>query len=90
MPEKIAILVIHGIGRQRPDPRWAITEQQLNLHFRWINAYALADPVSGRLSFYDLQSTGNQKLFWYWKFGLAHLNYWTDQNFYQFFRQRLL
>jgi hypothetical protein len=73
-----------------PDPRWALAEQHLQSGFRWINAYALADPASGRLSFYDLQDPENQKLFWYWKFGLAHLSYWTDSNFYQFFRERLL
>jgi hypothetical protein len=73
-----------------PDPRWALAEQRLKSGFRWINAYALADPVSGRLSFYDLGEPENQKLFWYWKFGLAHLSYWTDGDFYQFFRERLL
>ena len=79
-----------GSMQKNPDPRWALAEQQLNSDFRWINAYALADPVSGRLSFYDLESADNQKLFWYWKFGLAHLSYWTDENFYRFFRERLL
>ncbi len=79
-----------GAMQINPDPRWSLAEGYLNSGFRWINAYALADPVSGRLSFYDLQSAENQKLFWYWKFGLAHLRYWTDENFYRFFRQRLL
>jgi hypothetical protein len=79
-----------GAMQFNPDPRWALAEGYLNSGFHWINAYALADPVSGRLSFYDLQSAQNQKLFWYWKFGLAHLSYWTDDNFYRFFRERLL
>ena len=73
-----------------PDPRWTAAEQALASGFRWINAFALADPVSGRLSFYDLQGDENQKIFHYLKPGWAHLEYWKDPDFYTFVRKRLL
>lgn len=73
-----------------PDPRWADAEKALASGFRWINAFALADPISGRLSFYDLQGDANQKIFPYLKPGWAHLEYWKDPRFYKFFRDRLL
>jgi hypothetical protein len=73
-----------------PDPRWTAAEQALASGFRWINAFALADPVSGRLSFYDLQGDDNQKIFHYLKPGWAHLEYWKDPDFYTFVRKRLL
>lgn len=72
------------------DPRWAAAEKALASGFRWINAFALADPISGRLSFYDLQGDANQKIFPYLEPGWAHLEYWKDPNFYTFFRDRLL
>jgi hypothetical protein len=73
-----------------PDPRWTAAEIALASGFRWINAFALADPVSGRLSFYDLQSDANQKIFHYFRPGWAHLEYWKDPKFYAFIRERLL
>jgi hypothetical protein len=74
------------------DPRWAEAEQHLDNGFRWINAWAPADPVSGRLAFHDLQGDANQKRFNYgpWNFGRAHMLYWTDPDFYSFIRDRLL
>jgi hypothetical protein len=56
----------------------------------WMNAYAFMDPVGGRLKFYDLKDSENQKSFRYWKPGLAHLSYWGDPNFYLYFGQKLL
>jgi hypothetical protein len=91
----VASLRTYGFANSQPmstnpDPNWSSAEQYLESGFRWINAYALMDPISGLLSFYDLQSPQNQKLFHYLKPGLAHLEYWTDPNFYEFFRGRLL
>jgi len=89
-------LKAYGTGRSggpmsvNPDPRWAAAEKSLASGFRWINAFALADPISGRLSFYDLQGDHNQKIFPYLKPGWAHLEYWKDPHFYTFFRDRLL
>ena len=74
------------------DPRWVMAQDQLESGFRWINAWSVPDPVSGRLAFYDLQGDENQRRFRYgvWRFGKAHMMYWTDPDFYQFIRERLL
>ena len=53
----------------------------------WVNAYAHADPVSGRLKFYRLN---DQRAFPYLVPGLAHLSYWKDPDFYSYFIGRLL
>jgi len=55
----------------------------------WLNAYALMDPVSGRLKFYELDEA-NQQAFPYRVPGLAHLSYWGDEDFYAFFVPKLL
>ena len=56
----------------------------------WLNAWSLADPVSGKLNFYDLRGDGNQESFRYWIPGYAHLSYWADPRFYNFWCKRLL
>ena len=53
----------------------------------WVNAWSLMDPVSGKLTFYD---TDDQRAFWYWIPGLAHLSYWEDQKFYCYVVEKLL
>lgn len=55
----------------------------------WVNAYSPADPVSGRLKFYMLNDE-DQRSFWYWIPGLAHLRYWGDARFYSYFIPKLL
>jgi hypothetical protein len=55
----------------------------------WVNAYAFMDPVGARLKFYKLEPE-DQKRFWYWIPGLAHLSYWGDPNFYSYFGEKLL
>ena len=55
----------------------------------WLNAYSPLDPVSAKLKFYRLPDD-DQKRFWYWIPGLAHLSYWGDADFYAFFCGRLL
>jgi hypothetical protein len=55
----------------------------------WLNAYALMDPVSAKLKFYELDED-NQRSFPYRVPGLAHLSYWGDPNFYTFFVPKLL
>jgi hypothetical protein len=79
------------MGRNN-DPRWTEAEGFLATGFRWINAWAPADPVSGKLLFFDLKAEENQMMFWYgpWNFGRAHNMYWKDDDFYDFVRQRLL
>ena len=81
-----------GPMQRNNSPRWAQAEGLLANGFRWINAWAPADPVSGKLLFYDLKSDENQMMFWYgpWNFGRAHNMYWKDEDFYNFVRQRLL
>ena len=39
--------------------------------------------------FYKLEPE-DQKRFWYWIPGLAHLSYWGDPNFYSYFGEKLL
>ena len=54
---------------------------------KWVNAWSPFDPVSGNLTFYH---TDDQRSFWYWIPGLAHLSYWEDQNFYCYVVDKLL
>jgi len=52
-----------------------------------LNAWAKADPVSGALHFYRVDET---REFNYKTPVLAHLSYWGDPSFYQFFGDQLL
>lgn len=53
----------------------------------WMNAWARMDFVSGRLQFYDVN---DRKQFHYPVPALAHLRYWSDPEFYEYFCGRLL
>ena len=53
----------------------------------WINAWACMDPVSAKLKFYRVD---DQREFPYHTPVLAHLSYWSDPNFYNYFASRLL
>jgi pimeloyl-ACP methyl ester carboxylesterase len=53
----------------------------------WLNAWARMDPVSAKLKFYY---PDNQQKFSYAVPVLAHLSYWGDPNFYEYFCGRLL
>jgi hypothetical protein len=53
----------------------------------WLNAWACLDPVSGRLNFYHVN---DQRQFCYAVPVLAHLSYWSDPDFYEYFASRLL
>lgn len=57
--------------------------------FTWINAWAKRDYVSAKLKFYCLQED-DQKEFPYRVPGAAHLSYWGDPAFYEFFSAKLL
>jgi hypothetical protein len=70
-----------------PDPRWSQANQALSSGFKWINAYSLEDPISGRIAFYIVDQ---QKRFEYLMPFLAHMSYWEDQRFYTFVRNYLL
>jgi hypothetical protein len=72
------------------DATWKQAEDYLDSNFRWINAYSIEDPISGRLIFYDLQGELNQKQYDLYPPFVAHLSYWKDPRFYAFVRQRLL
>ncbi len=73
--------------RFQPVPAWDPAQNALASGFRWINAYSLLDPISGKIVFYSVDA---QQLFKYKVPVLAHLSYWEDPDFYQFFRQNLL
>ena len=53
----------------------------------WLNAWALVDPVSSELRFYF---PDDQRKFPYAVPVLAHLRYWSDPNFFEYFCSRLL
>ncbi len=53
----------------------------------WLNAWARMDFVSGNLQFYYVN---DQRQFPYRVPALAHLSYWGDPNFYEYFCGRLL
>ncbi len=53
----------------------------------WLNAWAFMDPVSSELKFYR---PDHQRQFHYAVPVLAHLSYWADQCFYEYFCGRLL
>jgi hypothetical protein len=69
---------------------WKNAEDDLDHNFRWINAYSIEDPISGRLIFYNLDDELNQEQYNYYGPLIAHLSYWKDPNFYTFLRKRLL
>jgi len=49
-------------------------------NIRWLNVYSSADPISGKLVYFE----GVVNYWrWYWLWGLAHLSYWHDDKFYQ-------
>jgi hypothetical protein len=81
-----------GIWQFQPvtNTDWKNAEYDLNHNFRWINAYSIEDPISGRLIFYDLEDELNQKEYNSYGPLIAHLRYWKDPNFYTFLRKRLL
>jgi len=47
---------------------------------KWLNVYSSADPISGRLAYFE---NVDNYWRWYWLWGLAHLSYWHDNNFYR-------
>lgn len=53
----------------------------------WLNAWARMDPVSARLKFYRVD---DQRKFCYCMPVLAHLSYWGDPDFYDYFCEKLL
>jgi hypothetical protein len=53
----------------------------------WVNAWARMDPVSADLKFYH---PDDQREFHYLVPVLAHLSYWSDPNFYEYFATWLL
>jgi hypothetical protein len=57
--------------------------------FTWINAWAKKDYISAKLKFYRLEDD-NQREFPYRIPGAAHLSYWGDPAFYDFFSAKLL
>ena len=54
---------------------------------RWLNAWSPEDPVSGMLHFYG---PIERREFHYWIPIYAHLSYWEDLSFYEFFSEPLL
>jgi hypothetical protein len=53
------------------------------IQLRWLNAWSVADPVSGHLHYYRVDE---QKRF----LGISHLGYWEDPKFYSFVAEKLL
>ena len=53
----------------------------------WLNAWAFMDPVSSKLKFYE---PNHQQQFHYAVPVAAHLRYWSDPAFYEYFASRLL
>lgn len=77
-------------------PRYTIPDPSPD--FKWINIWAAADPVSGPLDFYEVGGHGNPNLSanqfrraypWY-RWGVAHLLYWSDPGFYKIVAQEIL
>lgn len=54
---------------------------------KWFNAWSLMDPISGALHFYRVN---DRRHFWYLIPFYAHLSYWEDLRFYDFFARPLL
>ena len=79
-----------GAGRDYDSFRFNYSFNQLDAGpdpIVWLNAWATTDPVSSRLRFYR---PNDQQRFPYKMPVLAHLSYWGDQNFYDYFCRRLL
>lgn len=63
--------------------------------FIWINVWANADPVSGHLDFYRACNPGPvacqfERDYPWFRWGRAHLDYWSDPDFYKIVADRLL
>lgn len=77
-------------------PRYEIPEPSRD--FKWINIWAPADPVSGRLDFYQVADRGNpdptanqfQRPYPWYRWGYAHVMYWSDPGFYALVAEGLL
>ncbi len=75
-------------------PRYDIPDPSPD--FRWINVWAAADPVSGPLDFYDVggqaNPAGNQfeRPYPWYRWGFAHVMYWTDPEFYALIAKNFL
>lgn len=77
-------------------PRYEIPEPSRD--FKWINVWAPADPVSGRLDFYQVADRGNpdptanqyQRPYPWYHWGHAHVRYWSDPGFYTLVAEELL
>ncbi|MGH9861881.1 MAG: hypothetical protein ACRD35_00495 [Candidatus Acidiferrales bacterium] len=60
---------------------------RLGEDFRWLNVWAPMDPASGKLDFYQVdQQRWRPYIIW----GLAHLSYWKDPQFYSFVASEFL
>lgn len=83
--------MLHSFRKKRSGRDYGKFE--FNYHFGqldelvWLNAWARMDFVSGRLQFYRVN---NQRQFCYATPVLAHLSYWSDPNFYEYFCGKLL
>jgi hypothetical protein len=73
-------------GREYGPFKFTYSFPQLD-QLRWVNAWSLMDPVSGKLTFYKVD---DRKSFWYWIPGYAHLSYWGDPKFYGYLAEQLL
>lgn len=71
----------------QPNPGWSDADRALAQGFRWINAYSLQDPISGKLSFYEVEEQCGFNNYWVL---YAHMQYWDDSRFYKFVRRELL
>lgn len=77
-------------------PRYTIPDPSPD--FRWINVWAAADPVSGHLDFYEVAGRGNpdptanqfRRPYPWYRWGYAHVMYWSDPGFYSLVAQNLL
>lgn len=79
-----------GAGRDYGPFRFNYSFNQLDAQpdpIVWLNAWAFMDPVSSELKFYR---PDHQRQFHYAAPVLAHLSYWADQCFYEYFCGRLL
>jgi len=83
--------MLHGFRKRSShrdygDYRIEYKSEQLE-NLVWMNAWSWTDPVSGKLQFYHVDE---QKGFWYWIPGVAHMGYWDDPKFYAWFCGKLL
>jgi hypothetical protein len=73
-------------GRDYGEFKFNYSFSQLD-ELEWLNAWAPRDPVSGKLKFYNVN---DRREFHYRVPVLAHLSYWGDPNFYEYFCGKLL